>query len=106
MGHYPCFSTDTEVRTLYNGTTVTGLVVQRRRNWKQCHRLAACGWQINTAFIERVNRTSQHIAAVGRHVTTLCKCKAGLRQQLALYLIYYNCCLPHTSLHRPLQQPA
>src|SRR4029453_12492122 len=31
--------------------------------------LAACGWQINTAFIERLNLTiRQHVAAVGRRV--------------------------------------
>jgi hypothetical protein len=36
--------------------------------------LAACGWQINTAFVERLNLTiRQHVAAVGRRVTTLCK---------------------------------
>ena len=46
--------------------------------------LAAHGWQINTAFIERVNLTiRQHVAAVGRRVMTLCKGEAGLRQQLA-----------------------
>src|SRR4051794_20688352 len=48
--------------------------------------LAACGWQINTAFIERVNLSiRQHVAAVGRRVTTLCKGEEGLHQQLALY---------------------
>jgi len=51
--------------------------------------LAACGWQINTAFIERLNLTiRQHVAAVGRRVTTLCKGEDGLRQQLALYHVY------------------
>src|SRR5262249_60517549 len=36
--------------------------------------LASRGWQINTAFIERANLTiRQHVAAVGRRVTTLCK---------------------------------
>jgi len=36
--------------------------------------LAAYGWQINTAFIERANLSiRQHVAAVGRRVTTLCK---------------------------------
>jgi hypothetical protein len=46
--------------------------------------LAAYGWQINTAFIERVNLSiRQHVAAVGRRVMTLCKGEAGLRQQLA-----------------------
>ena len=68
--------------------------------------LAACGWQINTAFVERLNLTiRQQVAAVGRRVTTLCKGEVGLRQQLALYHIYYNFCLPHASLRRPLPQP-
>src|SRR5262249_40959592 len=94
--------------------------------------LASQGWQINTAFIERVvylyrtdnsgarksgkivpfgcmrgqgNGTDpfflrvnlsirQHVAAVGRRVMTLCKHADGLRQQLALYHLYYNFCLP------------
>ena len=68
--------------------------------------LAACGWQINTAFIERVNLTlRQHVAAVGRRVMTLCKGEDGLRQQLALYHVYYNFCLPHASIRAPLPQP-
>src|SRR6266700_3513130 len=45
--------------------------------------LAACGWQINTAFVEGINLTTrQHVAAVGRRVSTLCKGENGLRQQL------------------------
>jgi IS1 family transposase len=68
--------------------------------------LAVCGWQINTAFVERVNLTiRQHVAAVGRRVTTLCKGEAGLGQQLVLYQVYYNFCLPHTSLRLPLPHP-
>ena len=68
--------------------------------------LTACGWQINTAFIERVNLTiRQHVAAVGRRVATLCKGEDGVRQQLALYHVYYNFCLPHASLRVPLPQP-
>jgi len=47
----------------------------------------------------------QHVAAVGRRVSTLCKHVAGLRQQLALYQVYYNFCLPHASLCLPLPQP-
>jgi len=67
--------------------------------------LAACGWQINTAFVERLNLTiRQHVAAVGRRVSTLCKGEDGLQQQLALYHCYYNFCLPHASLRQPLQQ--
>ena len=69
--------------------------------------LAAHGWQINTAFIERVNLTiRQHVAAVGRRVMTLCKGEEGLHQQLALYHVYYNFCLPHASLRLPLPQSA
>src|SRR5215475_5807892 len=68
--------------------------------------LAATGWQINTAFIERANGAiRQHVAAVGRRVITLCKGQEGLRHQLALYHGYYNFCLPHASLRRPLPQP-
>src|SRR5712691_9397869 len=48
--------------------------------------LATCGWQINTAFIERMNLSiRQHVAAVGRRVSTLCKGEDGLRPQLAWY---------------------
>jgi IS1 family transposase len=68
--------------------------------------LAACGWQINTAFIERLNLDlRQHVAAVGRRVNTVCKHEAGLRQQLALFHAYHNFCLPHASLRLPLPQP-
>ena len=68
--------------------------------------LAAHGWHINTAFVERLNLTiRQHVAAVGRRVSTLCKGENGLRQQLALYHVYYNFCLPHARLHVPLSQP-
>ena len=56
--------------------------------------------------MERLNLTiRQHVAAVGRRVSTLCKGEDGLRQQLALYHTYYNFCLLHTSLRLPLPQP-
>src|SRR5262252_3696214 len=55
--------------------------VRRRRLVRLSHRvvfgtlaavhdvLAPCGWQINTAFVERINLTiRQHVAAVGRRV--------------------------------------
>src|SRR5438093_1060390 len=48
--------------------------------------LAACGWQIQTAFVERLNLDiRQRVAAVGRRVTTLCKGEDGLRHQLVLF---------------------
>jgi IS1 family transposase len=77
--------------------------VRRRRLVRVTHRvvfgtleavqqvLAACGWQINTAFVERLNLSlRQHVAAIGRRVSTLCKGEEGLHQQLALYHVYYN----------------
>jgi IS1 family transposase len=68
--------------------------------------LAVHGWQINTAFVERLNLDlRQHAAAAGRCVATVCKGEIGLRQQLALYHCYYNFCLPHRSLRLPLPQP-
>src|SRR5881397_1734356 len=92
--------------------------VRRRRLVRVSHRvifgtlaaieqvLAAHGWQINTAFVERLNLSiRQHVAAVGRRVTTLCKGEDGLHQQLALYHVYHNFCLPHTALRQPLPQP-
>jgi IS1 family transposase len=92
--------------------------VRRRRLVRVTHRvvfgtleavqqvLAACGWQINTAFVERLNLDlRQHVAAIGRRVATLCKGEDGLRHQLALFQTYHNFCLPHTSLHQPLPQP-
>ena len=92
--------------------------VRRRRLVRVTHRvvfgtleviqqvLAACGWQINTAFVERLNlSTRQHVAAGGRRVTTLCKYEEGIRQQLMLYQVYYNFCLPHASLRQPLPPP-
>src|SRR5262245_6622697 len=70
------------------------------------HVLAPLGWQINTAFVERLNLSiRQHVAAVGRRVSTLCKGEDGLRRQLALYHAYYNFCLPHASLRQPVPQP-
>ncbi len=68
--------------------------------------LAPRGWQINTAFIERVNLTIRHrVAAVGRRVMTVCKSDEGLWDQLQLHQTYYNFCLPHASLRMPLPQP-
>jgi IS1 family transposase len=61
------------------------------------------GWQINTAFVERLNLDlRQHVAAVGRRVNTLCKHTVGLRQQLALFQVYHNLVLPHASLRQAL----
>src|SRR5262249_41423340 len=70
------------------------------------HVLAPLGWHINTAFVERLNLSiRQHVAAVGRRVSTLCKGEDGLRQQVALYHVYYNFCLPHASVRQPVPQP-
>jgi IS1 family transposase len=66
--------------------------------------LAACGWTINTAFVERLNLDlRQRVAAIGRRVNTLCQGEAGLRDQLVLFQTYHNFVLPHASLCQPLR---
>ena len=68
--------------------------------------LAACGWQINTAFVERLNLSlRQRVAAMGRRSATPCKSADGLRQQLVLFQVYHNFVLPHASLRRALAEP-
>src|SRR5215510_8092666 len=68
--------------------------------------LAACGWQMNTAFVERLNLTiRQHVAAMGRRSATPCKSAEGLSQQLALIQVYHNFVLPHASLRQPYAEP-
>ncbi len=92
--------------------------VRRRRLVRVSHRvvfgtleavnavLAPHGWHINTAFVERLNLTiRQHVAAVGRRVSTLCQGADGLWQQVAVFHGYSNCCLPHARVRQPLPQP-
>jgi IS1 family transposase len=68
--------------------------------------LAACGWTINTAFVERLNLDiRQRVAAVGRRVNTLCQGEAGLQDQLALFQVYHNFVLPHASLRQACAEP-
>jgi IS1 family transposase len=64
--------------------------------------LSVCGWQMNTSLIERINLSMrQHVAAVGRRISTIGKGEDGLRQQLALSHVYDNFVLPHASLRQP-----
>ena len=92
--------------------------IRRRRLVRVTHRvvfgtreaveqvLAACGWQIQTAFVERLNLTiRQHVAAIGRRVNTLCKGEDGLRQQVVLFQTYDNFVLPHARLRQARRQP-
>jgi hypothetical protein len=68
--------------------------------------LAACGWQINTAFVERLNLSlRQRVAAMRRRSATPCKSENGWGQQLALFQVYHHVVLPHTSLRQPLAEP-
>ncbi len=68
--------------------------------------LAACGWKINTAFVERLNLDiRQRVAAIGRRVNTLCQGEDGLRQQLVLLQTYHHFCLPHASVRQPVLIP-
>ena len=68
--------------------------------------LAACGWTINTAFVERLNLDlRQCVAGIGRRVNTLCKGEEGLLDQLSVFQTYHNFVLPHASLRLPLLVP-
>ena len=68
--------------------------------------LAACGWQINTSFVERLNLSlRQRVAAMGRRSATPSKSEDGLRHQLALFQVYHNFVLPHASLRQALAEP-
>jgi hypothetical protein len=63
---------------------------------------AACGWQINTAFIARLNLDlRQQVAAGGRRVNPVCTHEAGWRQPLALFHADHNGGLPHASRRIP-----
>jgi hypothetical protein len=68
--------------------------------------LAACGWQINTAFVERLNLDiRQRVAAGGRRVTTLCQGADGMLHQLVLFQTYHTFVLPHASLRHARLSP-
>jgi IS1 family transposase len=68
--------------------------------------LATCGWQINTSFVERLNLSlRQRVAAMRRRSATSCKGEDGLGQHLALFQVYHNFVLPHTSLRQALAEP-
>jgi IS1 family transposase/transposase-like protein len=80
-------------RVVFGLATTVGAILARR------------GWKINAAFIERLNLDfRQHVAAIGRRVTTLWKYEAGLRQQLTLFHTYHNFVLPHVSLRLALPE--
>src|SRR6059058_5264012 len=52
--------------------------------------LSACGWTINTAFVERLNLDlRQCVAAIGRRVNTVCQGEERLRDRLVLFQTYH-----------------
>lgn len=75
-------------------------------SWEMAQQsLAAQGWQVNTAFIERLNLSIRHhVSGLGRRVNTLALSAAGLEHQVALYQLYYNFCLPHAALKQSLDK--
>jgi IS1 family transposase len=65
--------------------------------------LSACGWQINTAIVERLNLSlRQRVAAIRRRSASSCQSETGLTQPLILFQAYHNFVLPHASLRLPL----
>ncbi len=92
--------------------------MRRRRIVKVTHRgvvgtkaavdqvLDACGWKINTAFVERLNLSlRQRVVAIRRRSASPCKSGDGLRHQLVLFQCYHNFVLPHASLCQALAEP-
>jgi IS1 family transposase len=68
--------------------------------------LSACGWQINTAIVERLNLSlRQRVAAIRRRSASSCHSETGLIQPLILFQVYHNFVLPHASLRLPLAAP-
>jgi hypothetical protein len=77
--------------------------------------LSEAGHKINTAFIERVNRTLRHlrqgrllrahVPGLGRREEGLAKTEAGLGRRVVLVMRYYGFCLPHESLREALARP-
>jgi IS1 family transposase len=68
--------------------------------------LAPCGWQISTAFIERLNLSlRQRVVAIRRRSASPCKSGNGLSHQLVLFQVYHNFVLPHASLRQALAEP-
>ena len=68
--------------------------------------LAACGWLINTSFVERLNLSlRQRVVAMRRRSASPCKSGDGLSYQLVLFQVYHNFVLPHASLRQALLLP-
>jgi IS1 family transposase len=68
--------------------------------------LCACGWQINTAIVERLNLSlRQRVAAIRRRSASSCHSETGLTQPLILFQTYHNFVLPHASLRLPIADP-
>ena len=65
---------------------------------------APCGWQINTAIVERLNLRLR-VWAIWRRRATSCKSETGLTQPLIVFQIDHNFVLPHASLRQPLLVP-
>jgi IS1 family transposase len=84
---------------------VTRLVVYGARDAVEVA-LTEAGHKINTAFIERVNRTWRaHVPGLGRREEGLAKSESGLRRRVVLVMGYYDLCLPHASLREALVKP-
>ena len=61
--------------------------------------LSACGGQINTALVERLNLSRrQRVAAIRRRRATSCERAAGWGQPLALVQGYHHFGLPQARL--------
>jgi hypothetical protein len=68
--------------------------------------LSACGGQINTALVARLNLSLRpRVAALRRRRATSCERAEGWGQQLALVQGYHHFVLPQARLRQALAEP-
>jgi len=64
------------------------------------------GRQVSLGYLAAGYRDTTEPLATNDLIGINSKDENGLRQQLALYHVYHNFCLPHSSLRQALPQPA
>jgi hypothetical protein len=68
--------------------------------------LAACGWQLNTAVVERLHLDIRpRVAAVGRRVNTGCQGEGGVQSHRVVGQTDHNVGLPHARVRQPWRIP-
>ena len=75
-------------------------------SWPSSRVLAACGWTINTAFVEAAQpRSVSGWRRSGAGSTRCARAKRACGIRLVLFQVYHNFVLPHASLRQPCAEP-